>query len=110
MQNYVEFYFPGTSCAGQNEREIASRDITAIGSVPQNAVSCRFYSKDEEENKINYSPYHFFGTEYSAEEFKIKYPQMVTSADSDLAIANRIVKTTTGGFYPLSDTDIVVPA
>lgn len=108
MKHFVEFYFPGVSCAGQNEREVSSRDITEIGSlVPNYAISCRFFSKDEDKNKVDFSSYYFFGKEYSAQEFKTKYPQLAD--DSDLASAERIVKATTGGFYPLSDKDIVVP-
>ena len=73
-KNYVEFYFPGTNLAGQNEREISSREIEAIGSIPSNAISCRIFSKDENENKVDFSPYYYFGVEYTAQEFKTKYP------------------------------------
>lgn len=108
MQNFVEFYFPGVSCAGQKEREVELRAIAEITSIPDNAISCRFFSKDEDENKIDFSPYYFFGKEYDIQEFKTKYPQL--AAVSDFASANRIVKARTGRFYPLSDDDIVVSA
>lgn len=107
MKHFVEFYFPGVSCAGQNEKEVSIRAIAEVTSIPTNAISCRFFSKDEEENKVDFSSYYFFGKEYSAQEFKTKYPQLAD--DPDLASAERIVKATTGGFYPLSDKDIVVP-
>lgn len=107
-KTFVEFYFPGTDLAGKCEREVSSRDVELITSIPENAISCRFFSKDENQNKFDFSPYYFFGTEYSAEEFKIKYPQMTTTADPNLAVAKRIVKATTGGLYPLSDEDIVI--
>lgn len=109
MQNYVEFYFPGMSCLGQNERKVDSRNVAAIGSIPQNAIKFRFFEKESEdsEEKLNYSAYHYVGTEYSFEEFQQKYPQLA----GDYKDAKRIVKTsTTGGFYKLDEEDIVVNA
>lgn len=107
MQNFVEFYFPGISCAGEKEKEVSLRAIAEITSIPSNALSCRFFSKDEKENKVDFSSYYYFGKEYSAQEFKEKYPQLAT--DSDFISANRVVKTMTGSFYPLKDDEIVVP-
>jgi len=106
MKTFVEFYFPGISCAGHNEKEVDSRNVAEIGTIPNNAISCRFFSKDENENKHDFSPYYFFGKEYNIQEFKEKYPQL--AAESDLVSANRIVRTTYGNFYPLKDEDIVV--
>lgn len=108
MKTFVEFYFPGISCAGQNEREVSSRNVAEIGTIPNNAISCRFFSKDENQNKHDFSAYHFFGKEYKVQEFKEKYPQL--AADPSLVSANRIVRTTNGNFYPLKDEDIVVSA
>ena len=56
-KNYVEFYFPGTSLAGQNEREVSSREVESIKSIPSNAISCRFFSKDENENKVDFKDF-----------------------------------------------------
>ena len=106
MKTFVEFYFPGFSCAGQNEKEVSSRNVTEIGTIPKNAISCRFFSKDENQNKLDFSAYHFFGKEYEVQEFKEKYPQL--AADSSLVSATRIVRTTNVNFYPLKDDDIVV--
>lgn len=102
--NYVEFYFPGVSCVGRKEREVSSREVEMIGIIPKNAISCRFFSKDEKDNKVDFSSYYYFGKEYSLEEFKGKFPQLA----SDFANAKRIVKTVTGGFYPLSKDDKVI--
>ena len=99
---FVEFYFPGVSVAGQNEREVVTRENVVI---PEGALSYRFFDKDEAGNKINFSSYLWVGTEYSATEFKDKYPQLAN--DTELAKANRIVKTRTGGFYPIADEDWV---
>lgn len=111
MKDYVEFYFPGVSCAGQKEKEVSSREVEAIREkIEPGAISFRFFSKESKEskNKTNYSAYYYLGTEYSIEEFKTKYPQL--ASDSDFAVAKRIIKAVTGGFYPLSDEDIVVSA
>lgn len=104
-KEFVEFYFPGVSVSGRNEREVVSRNEI---NIPRNAVSYRFFNKDEDGNNINYSSYYFVGTEYSIEEFGKKYPQL--KDDPELAKAKRIVKVRTGSFYALSGTDIVVTA
>lgn len=104
-KEFVEFYFPGISVAGKKEREITSRDEIII---PEYAISYRFFTKDSNGNNVNYSPYYFVGKEYSIEEFGKKYPQL--KEDEIFAKAKRIVKSTTGGFYVLSETDIVVHA
>lgn len=109
MKTFVEFYFPGLSLEGKHEREVSSREVEAIASVPQHAVSFRFFNKDDSQHKFNYSPFFFFGTEYSMEEFSGKYPQLAN--DYDLSEhTERICKSRTGSFYPLSKEDIVVPA
>jgi len=106
MKNYVEFYFPGICCAGKCEREVSSRNVEEIPKIPEHAISFRFFSKDANENKVDYSPYYFLGKEYSPEELKKKYPQLDIS--EDFSNAKRIVRTITGSFYLLKDEDIVV--
>ena len=106
MRTYVEFYFPGLSVNGQNEKEVSSRNIEELERIPKYAVSLRFFNKDEAENKVNYSPYYFLGKEYSAQEFKLKYPQLINC--EELTNADRVVKSAAGDFYPLKDTDVVV--
>lgn len=106
MKTYVEFYFPGISVSGKCEREVTSRDIEELGKIPEYAVSLRFFSKDADGAKVDYSPYYFLGKEYSAQEFKVKYPQLINC--EHLSKAVRVVKTAAGDFYPLKDTDVVV--
>lgn len=106
MKQFVEFYFPGIDCGGRRELQVSSRNVELIKSIPTYALSCRFFTKDSEENKISFSPRYWFGKEYSNEEFKLKFPQLKN--EPDLSSASRIVKTRTGGFYPLGKTDIVV--
>ena len=78
-----------------------------IGKVPEYAISFRFFSKNSSGNKIDYSPYYFFGKEYSSEEFKKKYPQL---AKCDFVEnSDRIVSSSIAGFHALSKEDIVVP-
>lgn len=103
---FVEFYFPGLDCGGRKESEVTSRNVEALKSIPTYAHSCRFFSKGVDDNKINFSPRFWFGKEYSKEEFKLKFPQLKN--ETDLSSASRVVRTRTGGFYPLSETDIVI--
>lgn len=106
MKIYVEFYFPGLSVSGQCEREVSSRNVEEISRIPEYAISFRFFNKDKVGNKVNYSPYHFIGKIYSPAEFKAKFPQL--SLSEITTCGKRIVKTTTGGFYPIEAEDIVV--
>ena len=106
MKTYVEFYFPGISVSGRCEKEVSSRNVKELERIPEYAVSLRFFDKDEAENKLNYSPYYFLGKEYSAQEFKVKYPQLINC--EELSTAARVVKSAAGDFYPLKDTDVVI--
>lgn len=105
-KEFVEFYFPGISLAGQKEKEVPSRELDLTGMIPEYTICYRFFSKDENGNNVDYSHYHFIGTEYSAEEFRTKYPQL--KDDFELSKAQRVVRTMSGGFYPLTETDIVI--
>lgn len=94
----VNFFFPGTSVAPQNERDVDSRDSSFIVSImPQYAHSYCF-----SDDKTRY----WVGKEYSNEDFSIKYPHLKN--EEDLVNAKRIVKARTGGFYPLAETDVVI--
>lgn len=106
MKTYVEFYFPGISVSGSCEKEVSSRDVEELERIPEYAISLRFFSKDSNDNKVDYSPYYFLGKEYSAQEFKTKYPQLINC--EELTNATRVVKSAVGDFYPLKDTDVVV--
>lgn len=105
MQKFIEFYFLGVSIEGRNERKYSEGDAI---DAPDYAISYRIFEKDSCGNKINFSSYHFLGTEYTAEEFKKKFPQLASS--EDLKNANRVVKTILGNFYPLAENDVVIPA
>ena len=108
-KQFVEFYFPGVSLKGQNEREVSSRNTEEVLPIaPVHAISYRFFDKDADGNHVNYSAYYWLGKEFSGEDFKIKYPQL--ASDDLFKSARRIIHAVTGGFYPLSETDIVVPA
>ena len=106
MNTYVEFYFPGISVSGSCEKEVSSRNVEELERIPEYAVSLRFFNKDNAGNKVDYSPYYFLGKEYSAQEFKAKYPQLINC--EELTGATRVVKSAVGDFYPLKDTDVVV--
>lgn len=103
---YVEFYFPGISSAGMNEKEVSSREIGAIGKVPIYANSCRFFEKDENGKKINFSNFYFFGEEFSSEEFIKKFPQLVGTMFQGKTF-DRIARTRNDSFFIMSNGDIV---
>lgn len=113
LKPFVEFYFPGVSCNGQKENKVSllgqnekKVNWTDHITIPEGAIAYRFFDKDEAGNKVDYSSYLWVGTLYSADEFKLKYPQL--ASNPELAKAKRIVKTETGGFYPIADEDHVV--
>lgn len=108
MKTFVEFYFPGVSCSGCCEKEVSSRDADVITSIPNNAISFRFFNKNDAGEKVNYSQYFYIGTEYSIQDFKLKYPQL--AGDFDASSVHCILKSVTGAFYALSEKDVVVPA
>ena len=109
MKTFVEFYFPGVSCSGGCEKQVFSkRSIHEIGPIPTNAISYRFFDKNDAGEKVNYSEYFYIGKEYSFQDFKLKYPQL--AGDFDEVSVHRILKSVTGAFYALSEKDIVVPA
>ena len=108
MKSFLEFNFPGMDLGGKCEREVSSRDLETVVSLANSqkgSIYCRFFDKNDE-NKENYSHRYWFGREYSCEEFKAKFPQLKDK--DDFAKASRIVQARTGGFYPLSETDVVV--
>ena len=106
MKTFVEFYFSGISCDGACEKEVLpQKNLLELGPIPENAIAYRFFDKEEDGSKVNYSAYHYIGEEFTLEKFKLCYPQLASDFDSS---TKRIVRTVTGGFYPLTDNDVVV--
>ncbi|MBP3256008.1 MAG: hypothetical protein J6M60_05925 [Clostridia bacterium] len=102
MKQYVEFYFPGISLMGSNEKEVKLRDVEEAKPFPMYSNAFRFFEKDEAGNKINFSNFYYIGKEYSKQQYLLAYPQ---GEDID---SNRIIKLVTGGFKALNENDIVV--
>lgn len=105
-KQFVEFYFPGIDVAGKEEREVAKREPALVEYIPQYAFAFRFFEKEEDGKKVNFSGYFYRGTEYSIEEFAKKFPVYATDVESDNC--NKVVKLITGGFRPLHENDIVL--
>ena len=106
MEKFVEFYFPGRIIDGENERKVADCDIEHTKqNLPDYAIAFRFFEKDKNGNKVNVSNRYWIGRELPVEDLKVKYPQIDTE---EFAGYERIVITLTGGFYPLSKTDVVI--
>lgn len=106
MKTFVEFYFPGTSLSGKNEREVTSRNEAVT--LPPYAISYRFFDKDEAGNKSNFSPYYYVGKEYSIAEFLLKYPQL--KGDEYFKNIDRILLSPGGDFYSLPAAAVVISA
>lgn len=106
MQNFVEFYFHGISVAGQNKREVKSRNPKDLGSIPAHAYAFRFYESNSVDGpKINISPYHYIGEELSVEKMK---KSVVPVVPLDLEKCKRLVQLSSGGFRSMNEDDIVV--
>ena len=106
MEKFVEFYFPGRIIEGENERNVVDCDIDHIKQIlPNYAIAFRFFEKDNNGNKVNVSNRYWFGHEFSVEDLKVKYPQIDAEEFSGY---EKVVKTSTGGFYSLAETDVVI--
>ena len=99
---YVEFYFPGLSLEGSNEREVKSRSPEQVTSYPAYAYAYRFFDKHSDGKKVNFSNFYYIGEEYTKERYIKAFPQ---GEDFE---ASRIVKLITGSFRPLKEDDVVV--
>lgn len=105
MEKYVEFYFPGVSVSGSCERKVKNEDISAITNIPKYALFFRFFDQSDDGSKLNFSKRYWLGKKFSIEELKIKYPQV---SISQFVGCQNVVKSSTGGFYPLEDLDAVI--
>ena len=106
MEKFVEFYFPGRIIEGENERNVVDCDIDHIKQIlPNYAIAFRFFEKDKKGNKVNVSNRYWIGRELSVEDLKVKYPQIDAEEFSG---HGRIVITSTGGFYPVKDAELIV--
>lgn len=106
MEKYVEFYFPGRLIVGENERKVDNFNANSVKSnLPDYAIAFCFFEKDDAGNKVNFSNRYWIGKELSVKDLKVKYPQVDAE---EFAGYEKIVKTLTGGFYPLNKTDVVI--
>lgn len=111
MKNFVEFYFPGFDLTGKKEFEIASQDIESVkDKIPDKAISFRFFSKNSDGNKINFSGFHFIGNQFSKDDFSLKFPQLAALLETDSAYihAKAVVRSRSGFFYPVNAEDTVL--
>lgn len=106
MEKFVEFYFPGRIIEGENERKVVDCNIDNIKQIlPNYAIAFCFFEKDKGGNKVNISNRYWIGRELSVKDLNIKYPQI---DPKDFDEYERIVITSTGGFYPVKDTELIV--
>lgn len=106
MEKYVEFYFPGRLIIGENERKVDDFNANLVKhNLPNYAIAFRFYEKDDSGNKVNFSNRYWIGNELSVKDLKVKYPQIDVE---EFAGYEKVVKTSTGGFYPLKELEIAI--
>lgn len=106
MQNFVEFYFHGISVAGQNQREVKSRDPKDVGNIPAHAYAFRFYESSSANGpKHNFSPYYYIGEELSIEKMK---KSVMPPIPLDLEKCKRVVQLSTGSFRAMNEDDIII--
>ena len=102
MENahFVEFYRSPNSEEIVSEREIKSRDISLI-EVHEYPYSFRFFKKDENGNKSNFSNRIWIGKELSLNETDCE------NSSSETSNSPRIIKTILGEEYEIGNDDIV---
>ena len=106
MEKYVEFYFPGRLIIGENERKVTDCNTDSVKhNLPNYAIAFCFFEKDNNGNKVNFSNRYWIGHELLVRDLKVKYPQINVE---EFAGYEKVVKTSTGGFYPLAETDVVI--
>lgn len=106
MEKYVEFYFPGRLIVGENEKKVDDFNANSVKSnLPNYAIAFCFFEKDNAGNKVNFSNRYWIGNELSVKDLKVKYPQVDAN---EFAGCEKVVKTLTGVFYPLNQTDVVI--
>lgn len=106
MEKYVEFYFPGRLFVGENERKVDDFNAETVKhNLPNYAIAFRFFEKDKSGNKVNCSNRYWVGQELLVKDLKNKYPQVDVKEFSGY---EKVVRTSTGAFYPLKISDVVV--
>jgi hypothetical protein len=113
---YIEFLYPGTFFAESSARVVADRTLPEV--IPGQATGYRFYARSEVEvdgEKLvgkprDYSPWTYFGKEYSAEQVQALEGDHVRILRDNVRINGwkRLAQTTYGAWYPLEDGDRVV--
>jgi hypothetical protein len=115
MQQYIEFYFPGSFVSETEVKPVASR--AAPVAVPLGAYAYRFFARQEVEmngeilrgKAHDHSPMTYFGKALTLDEVK------ALDGDYRILISNmecnrwdRVVRTVRGNFQPLNEGDIVL--
>ena len=117
VKHYVEFVVPGSFFNDYITRPIKERDPNLVV-MPKEAVAYRFFDRTEKKvdgeklhgKRKNYSPFTYYGTEYTLEEITSKFPYLANLIINLKSNGyTRAVKTTNGNWQPLSKNDLVLP-
>jgi hypothetical protein len=113
---YIEFLYPGLIFADSSSRPVPSRELPEV--IPGQATGYRFFTRHEAvvngEKLVGqpkeYSPWTYFGKEYSAEQVQAMDGDHVRILRDNVRINGwkRLVQTTYGQWYRLEDGDQVV--
>ena len=117
LQQYVEFFFPGSFVSETSTQPVDDR--RAIADLPKGAYGYRFFAREEVKqgdevlvgkNK-DYSAYTFLGEVLTAADIA-KLPGDHTILLSNMRCNDwpRVVRTVRGNFQPLREGDVCVAA
>ena len=116
LRHYVEIFYPGSLFQRSEVKEIEERN-PALVDVPDDAFGYRFFDRTEvmSDGKVatgekeNISGMTYFGTAYTLEEIKAKFPQDKTLiSNMELYKWKYLVKTRCGNWQVLEKGDQVI--
>ena len=122
-KTFVEFYFPGLIFANNSIREVKDRNIKNL-KVPKNAFGFRFFDIFQttvlldgkkhtlKSERLKISPMYYYGGRVMtlAEVKREMGNEKILIANMENNDIERVVKSNTGGYYPLRKGDKFVEA
>lgn len=110
MKHFIEIMYPSIFHATYSEEEIEERNPKSV-KLPDGAEGFRFFDKNEEEEKVNYTGWYYVGRKYTVEEVESMFSE---EERGHLARNMRrngwtyIVKTCENSCYPFREDDKIL--